>query len=176
MRRNSARGAFTLIELLVVITIIAILAALLLPVLGKAKDQSKTSACVNNSRQLAVACHIYLTDNYDKFCDTSVVRGDNVTRRAWFDLIFPYTTTTNLLLCPAFQLKAGAIVAPNSIPPRRRMRHLQNYALNFQVGGFDWPGIWPESAYPPARLSAVHKPAATCSCLLTVAPARCQYH
>jgi prepilin-type N-terminal cleavage/methylation domain-containing protein len=158
--KNSISRAFTMIELLVVITITAILAALLLPALAGAKDRAKTSSCVNNCRQLAVACHLYLTDNYDKFCDTSVVRGDNLIRRAWFDLISPYSTTTNLLLCPAFRLQANAIVAPN-YPTAPEDAAFANYGLNFQVGGFDWPDIWPETTYPPARFSAILKPSAT---------------
>jgi prepilin-type N-terminal cleavage/methylation domain-containing protein len=158
---NHRSRAFTLMELLVVIAIIGILAALLLPVLAKAKDRARTVACVNNSRQLAFACHLYLTDNNDKFCDTSVVRGNNVTRRAWFDLVLPYAGTTNLLLCPAFRLKANAIVAHNNYPTAPEDAAFSNYALNFQVGGFDWPDIWPESTYRPARFTALRNSSAT---------------
>lgn len=57
--------SFTLIELLIVIAIIAILASMLLPALGKARERGRTAACTSNLKQIGVAYAAYIVDNSD---------------------------------------------------------------------------------------------------------------
>ena len=90
-RRTSPNQAgFTLIELLVVIAIIAILAAMLLPALSKAKDKAKAVNCLSNMRQWGFATVMYLGDNDDKLPLFGDVFPPTPTMTYWFQKLAPY--------------------------------------------------------------------------------------
>lgn len=84
---------FTLIELLVVIAIIAILAAMLLPTLAKAKARAWSTSCMNNLRETGVAVHMFADDN-----EEALPRSAH-TGESWIHTLQPYTSGTNLWRC-----------------------------------------------------------------------------
>jgi len=100
-----SRGAFTLIELLVVIAIIAILAALLLPALGKSKQQAWKVSCLSNLHQISIGMKIFADDNEDYYPESghTIYWGDidPITGKAsWLEQIVSYVGNTNAYRCP----------------------------------------------------------------------------
>jgi prepilin-type N-terminal cleavage/methylation domain-containing protein/prepilin-type processing-associated H-X9-DG protein len=98
--RPASRG-FTLIELLVVIAIIAILAAMLLPALTKAKEKTQGVYCMNNCKQLMVAWQMYLHDNNDRIVialhggEAMGGAGDPVFGTGWVEGWLDWSTSTD---------------------------------------------------------------------------------
>lgn len=85
--RRSGRHAFTLIELLVVVAIIVVLIAVLLPSLGRAREQSKIVSCGSNMRQIALSMHMYGQENQDIVPLAFYVFNGGATKVTWDSLI-----------------------------------------------------------------------------------------
>lgn len=99
------KRAFTLIELLVVIAIIAILAAILFPVLSQAREAAKKTQCISNHKQLALSTLMYTADS-----DGVMPLGQGNRQNELFfvhDLTNPYRKNAEILGCPSYPGKGG---------------------------------------------------------------------
>ncbi|MGO8930045.1 MAG: prepilin-type N-terminal cleavage/methylation domain-containing protein [Limisphaerales bacterium] len=135
---KTAARAFTLIELLVVISIIAILAALLLPVLGRAKESGRGTACLSNLRQIGIALQVYV--------------GDYNNRLPFMSDIYPGVTNAfpgpdqvlsnqlgnlNVLKCPSDKWRSDKPLPFPQKPPTYFGQTGSSYAWNTLLNGED---------------------------------------
>jgi prepilin-type N-terminal cleavage/methylation domain-containing protein/prepilin-type processing-associated H-X9-DG protein len=100
MSARSRRG-FTLIELLVVIAIIAILAAMLLPALAKAREKARTISCMNNVKQMSLGILMYNDDNLDRMVPAAMYNGAPGFYWSWPYLTQTYVNNIQVHTCPS---------------------------------------------------------------------------
>ena len=138
MKRAGAFRAFTLVELLVVAGIIAILAALLLSVLGRAPAKAKAAACLGNLRQWSLATRLYLL-NHDDFLPKDGSASGSSTAEGW------YVELPRAMGLPAYAgmtWRTNAAIDPGrsvwicpANPRRSNGKNLFHYCLNEHVNG-----------------------------------------
>jgi prepilin-type N-terminal cleavage/methylation domain-containing protein len=144
--------AFTLIELLAVIMIMAILAALLLPLVARAKSAAKGIQCLNNQKQLTATWALYTMDNGDLLVANGANNPPNKILKTWVQGAFfdpRASTNSNYIFDPQYALFAGYIHSPRVyLCPTDRdtvvvnglsYPKLRSYALNAYAG---WTGQW----------------------------------
>jgi prepilin-type N-terminal cleavage/methylation domain-containing protein/prepilin-type processing-associated H-X9-DG protein len=103
---GTARNAFTLIELLVVIAIIALLAAILFPVFGRARENARRTSCLSNLKQIGLATQQYLQDYDNMWPIVFIDRGNdggfnNWDEPGWAYNLETYTKSRQIFRCPS---------------------------------------------------------------------------
>ncbi|MCS7033704.1 MAG: type II secretion system GspH family protein [Phycisphaerae bacterium] len=123
-----ARRAFTLIELLVVIGIVAVLVAVLLPALSRARAAAATTQCLSNIRQLQVAQVAYAAANDNAL----IAAGDGSEQGSWIGQLQPYAGAPLVRRCPSdlSPYFDRPLPPPNTDPDRRRTT---SYGINNYV-------------------------------------------
>lgn len=115
--RALCRG-FTLIELLVVIAIIALLAAILFPVFGRARENARRSTCASNLKQIGLG-FIQYTQDYDERYPRHIDNGTNITPNntlSYNTAIQPYLKSFQLFICPSAPISTTAGAIPDTSP------------------------------------------------------------
>jgi len=138
-----ARRAFTLIELLVVIAIIALLAALLLPALGKSKAKAEELTCAHNLQQLSLAWILYAEDNGDLLVNNHGVPETLARRQTWANNVEDWMSSddnTNLVFLTDSKLGPFANRAtkiykcPSDREPAPNGPRIRSVSMNAMVG------------------------------------------